>query len=89
MSPKEVSTSVRGIGVAVITSTSTASPLAASARRWCTPKRCCSSTTAQREIAERHALLEQGMGADHEVDSTRRSSRASTGGALGAFLARR
>ena len=37
---------VRGIGVAVITSTSTASPLRASARRWCTPKRCCSSTTA-------------------------------------------
>ena len=46
MSPKAVSTSVRGIGVAVITSMSGASPLAVSARRWCTPKRCCSSTTA-------------------------------------------
>ena len=37
---------MRGIGVAVITSMSTASPLRASASRWCTPKRCCSSTTA-------------------------------------------
>ena len=45
MSPKEVSTSVRGIGVAVITSMSGASPLAVSASRWWTPKRCCSSTT--------------------------------------------
>ena len=33
MSPKNVSTSVRGIGVAVSTSTSTASPFCASARR--------------------------------------------------------
>ena len=46
MSPKAVSTSVRGIGVAVSTSMSTASPLRASASRWCTPKRCCSSTMA-------------------------------------------
>ncbi|GJE46839.1 hypothetical protein AEGHOMDF_6048 [Methylobacterium soli] len=47
MSPKKVSASVRGIGVAVITRKSTASPLAPRARRWCTPKRCCSSTTAR------------------------------------------
>ena len=46
MSPKKASTSVRGIGVAVSTSMSTASPLRASASRWCTPKRCCSSTMA-------------------------------------------
>ncbi len=46
MSPKYVSTSVRGIGVALSTSTSTASPLLVSARRSRTPKRCCSSTTA-------------------------------------------
>ena len=46
MSPKAVSTSVRGIGVAVITSMSGASPLAVIASRWCTPKRCCSSTIA-------------------------------------------
>ena len=46
MSPKAVSTSVRGIGVAVITSMSGALPLAVIARRWCTPKRCCSSTIA-------------------------------------------
>ena len=38
---------MRGIGVAVITRISTASPLAESARRCCTPKRCCSSTTAR------------------------------------------
>ena len=47
MSPKNVSTSVRGIGVAVSTSTSTASPFCVSASRWCTPKRCCSSTIAR------------------------------------------
>ena len=46
MSPKAVSTSVRGIGVAVITSMSGALPLAVIARRWWTPKRCCSSTIA-------------------------------------------
>ena len=38
---------MRGIGVAVITSVSGAAPLAESARRWCTPKRCCSSMTAR------------------------------------------
>ena len=38
---------MRGIGVAVITSMSGAAPLAESARRWCTPKRCCSSTTTR------------------------------------------
>ena len=37
---------MRGIGVAVSTSTSTASPFCVSASRWCTPKRCCSSTMA-------------------------------------------
>ena len=46
MSPNAVSTSVRGIGVAVITSMSGALPLAVIARRWWTPKRCCSSTIA-------------------------------------------
>ncbi len=38
MSPKQVSASERGIGVAVITRTSAASPLALSARRWRDPE---------------------------------------------------
>jgi hypothetical protein len=46
MSPKYVSTSVRGIGVADSTSTSTALPLLVNVSRSRTPKRCCSSTTA-------------------------------------------
>ena len=46
ISPHWVSSSVRGIGVAVITSTSVRSPLAPSVSRWLTPKRCCSSITA-------------------------------------------
>ncbi len=47
MSPKWVSTSVRGIGVAVITKRSAALPLSLSASRCATPKRCCSSTTVR------------------------------------------
>ena len=43
---------MRGIGVAVITSTSGASPLLDSASRWCTPKRCCSSTTTRPSLAK-------------------------------------
>ena len=41
-----MSASERGIGVAVMSSTSGASPFAPSALRCSTPKRCCSSTTA-------------------------------------------
>ena len=48
--------SVRGIGVAVITSWCGTwlpdSPLSRSARRWCTPKRCCSSTIASASEAK-------------------------------------
>ena len=46
ISPHCVSSSVRGIGVAVITSTSVFSPLPPSNSRWSTPNRCCSSITA-------------------------------------------
>ena len=45
MSPHAVSASVRGIGVAVISSTSGCRPLSASVPRCSTPKRCCSSIT--------------------------------------------
>ena len=38
--------SVRGIGVAVMISTSGSTPLPFSAIRWCRPNRCCSSITA-------------------------------------------
>ena len=44
-SPYTVSASVRGIGVAVITSTSGQSPLPRSVARCSTPNRCCSSMT--------------------------------------------
>ena len=46
ISPHCVSSSVRGIGVAVMTSTSVCSPLPPSSSRWSTPNRCCSSITA-------------------------------------------
>ena len=57
---------MRGIGVAVITSTSGASPLVDSASRWCTPKRCCSSTTT-RPSRRNHAGLEERMRADGDL----------------------
>ena len=62
---------VRGIGVAVITSTSgTAPPPALSRRaaRCSTPKRCCSSITTTPEAAERDRLLDERVGADEQVD---------------------
>ena len=74
MSPKKVSTSVRGIGVAVSTSTSTASPFCVSASRWCTPKRCCSSTMAEAKIAEGDLLLKQRMGAEQQIDVAERQA---------------
>ena len=46
-SPYTVSASVRGIGVAVITSTSGIRPFARSVARCTTPKRCCSSMIAR------------------------------------------
>ena len=76
ISPHWVSSRVRGMGVAVITSmseragsaSSRPSPLPASSRRWATPKRCCSSTTARPRSRKRDAFLEQGVGADGDVD---------------------
>jgi hypothetical protein len=47
-SPKTVIATVRGIGVAVSTSTCGAVPFARRVSRCSTPKRCCSSTTTSR-----------------------------------------
>jgi hypothetical protein len=44
------------------------SPLRPSSRRCATPKRCCSSTTAEGQVAELDAFLEQGVGADGDGD---------------------
>ena len=52
-SPYAVSASVRGIGVAVITSTSGCMPLRRSVARWITPKRCCSSMIAKPSCLKR------------------------------------
>ena len=62
---------VRGMGVAVMTSTSgtePSAPLARRAARCSTPKRCCSSTTTTPEGPELHPLLDEGVGAHEDVD---------------------
>ena len=46
-SPKRISESVRGMGVADMTSTLGASPFSPSIVRWRTPNRCCSSVTTR------------------------------------------
>ena len=88
MSPNAVSTSVRGIGVAVITSMSGASPLAVIARRWCTPKRCCSSTTASTRSWNVDRFLEQRMRADDDVDRAATRCRRASRRARGPFRGR-
>ncbi len=66
-SPKTVIATVRGIGVAVITSTCGGCPaLPVSAARCSTPNRCCSSTTTRPEVVELDLLLEQRVRADHD-----------------------
>ena len=68
---------MRGIGVAVITSVCGASPAAlrASAARWRTPKRCCSSITTSARRRNADALLDQRVRADHQVDLAGRELR--------------
>src|SRR3954466_434920 len=67
ISPHWVSSRVRGIGVAVITSMSAASPFCQHQ-----PLRHAEAVLlihhGKAEVAERHALLEQRMGADDDVD---------------------
>ena len=66
---RAVSASVRGIGVAVITSTSGFQPFARSTARCITPNRCCSSTTTRPSGANSTCLLHQRVRADHELRS--------------------
>ena len=47
-------------------------PWRCSARRWWTPKRCCSSITASARSLERHVGLEQRVRADHDVGVARK-----------------
>ena len=69
ISPYWVSVSVRGIGVAVITSRcGGCSALDASSSRCETPKRCCSSITASPRLLVGDLLLEDRVGADEDVD---------------------
>ena len=59
---------VRGIGVAVMTSTCGGwpRPCVVRAARCSTPKRCCSSTTTRPRSANCDGVLEQGVGADDD-----------------------
>ena len=74
-SPYVVSASVRGIGVAVITSTSGCSPFARSVARCSTPNRCCSSMTTSPSSLKRDVVLDQRMRADDQVDRAARELR--------------
>ena len=67
-SPYTVSASVRGIGVAVITSTCGVPPFSRSAARCSTPKRCCSSTTDEPQARELHVPLDQRVRPDGDID---------------------
>ena len=66
--PPSAMCSVRGIGVAVIVSTWTSARSCLSFSLWATPKCCSSSTITRPEVLERHALAEQRVGADDDVD---------------------
>ena len=66
-SPKTVRARVRGMGVAVIMRRSGRGPLRERARRWRTPKRCCSSTTVEPEALVLDLVGEEGLGAEDEV----------------------
>ena len=66
--PVHVSASVRGIGVAVMTSTSGSNPFERKVARCTTPNRCCSSIIARPSDPEIDGALHQRMGADNEID---------------------
>ena len=72
MSPKWVSTSVRGIGVAVITSRSACLPLSLSASRCCDAEAVLLVDHGQAEIVELDCRLEQRMRADDDGGRARR-----------------
>ena len=64
--------SVRGMGVAVIVSTSTVCRSALSRSFTSTPNRCSSSMIDQAQVLERDVGLRQPMRADDDVDRARR-----------------
>ena len=70
---------MRGIGVAVSTSTSTASPLRGEREALVHAEAVLLVDDGEREIAERDLVLEQRMGADQQIDlagcEARRASR--------------
>ena len=68
MSPKAVSTSVRGIGVAVITSMSGASPLAVMRQPLVDAEAVLLVDDGEHQVVEADRLLEQRMRADDDVD---------------------
>ncbi len=68
-----VSASVRGIGVAVMTSMC-GSP-ASRAARWRTPKRCCSSITTTARCLNCHLGLDERVRTDHDLDAAVAQSR--------------
>ena len=79
-SPYTVIAAVRGIGVAVITSTSGTAPPGLLPQRGALldAEAVLLVDDDHAEAVERHALLDQGVGADDEVDRRRRRARPST-----------
>ncbi len=79
---------VRGIGVAVIVSTSTRVRICLMRSLWATPKRCSSSTTSRPRSLNRHVLGQQPVGADDDVDLAERE-RLRASGRISAFVRKR
>ena len=76
ISPHCVSSSVRGIGVAVITSTSVVLALRAQHQALVDAEAVLLVDHREAEVAERHAFLEQRMGADDDRRASRLRGRA-------------
>ena len=77
---------MRGIGVAVSTSMSTASPLRAERQPLMDAEAVLLVDDGERQIAERNLVLEQRVGADHQIDFAERKT-VDRLGALAAALA--
>ena len=88
MSPKAVSTSVRGIGVAVITSMSGASPLAVMRKPLVDAEAVLLVDDGEDQVVVGHRFLEQRMGADDDVDLAARPGRPACRRARGLFRGR-
>lgn len=66
-SPYKIIASVRGIGVALMTSTCGSPPFLLSISRCATPKRCCSSVITNGQIVVHHFFLNQRVGSNHDI----------------------